>query len=121
VISLAGFTRWRKALAAAVLPYLVLSLFVDFVHLHRLINGPLSVASSSVHVAEDTGTPTNLPESSCAICQWLRAGTGIQPAVSAQLTPVMLGAAFVARLPIAPLRPDLGSPDFRGPPATLSL
>ena len=121
MISLAGFTRRRKALVAAVLPYLLLSVFVDFVHLHRLINGPLSVASASARLTTDDGTATKLPEASCAICQWLRAGSGMQPAVTTQQAPVLITAPLVACRTLTPSRPDLGSPDFRGPPSSLSL
>jgi hypothetical protein len=120
VISLAGFTRRRKALVAAFLPYLLLSVFVDFVHLHRLINGPMTATSASAHIDAPAPGTSKLPETSCAICQWMRAGTGIQASVAAEQSPVVLAAAFVAVAPVAPDRPDLGSPDFRGPPS-LSL
>ena len=121
MITLAGFTRRRKALVAAVLPYLLLSLFVDFLHLHRLITGPLSVTSTSVHLENAQDAPTKLPETTCAICQWLRAGTGMQTVVSTPQAPSLLGASLVPRAPAAAIRPDLGSPDFRGPPLSLSL
>jgi hypothetical protein len=121
VISLAGFTRRRKALVAAVLPYMLLSLFVDFVHLHRLIAGPIPAASASAHIKADQAGSTKLPESSCAICQWMRAGTGMQAAVAAEQAPADITTTLVARSILAPVRLDLGSPDFRGPPASLSL
>jgi hypothetical protein len=121
VISLSGFTQRRKALVAAFLPYLLLSLFVDFVHLHRLINGPVVVSSASVSVSATDRASSKLPDSSCAICQWVRAGVGMQPGVGAHQAPVLLTTAIVARLTLAPSRPDLGSADFRGPPASLSL
>ena len=121
VISLAAFTRRRKALAAAVLPYLLLSLFVDFVHLHRLINGPVPFSSASVHANTDQGTGTSLPDAACAICQWLRAGTSMQAAVTTQQAPAVVATTLVALRTLTPVRPDLGSPDFRGPPRVLSL
>ena len=105
----------RRVLITAFLPYLLLSVFVDFVHLHPLLSGTVPQISAVKHVAACTGPTSRTGDSPCAIGQWLRAGTGIQPAVSAPLTPVMLSAAFVARLPVAPLRPDLCSPAFRGP------
>ena len=120
-MSLAGFTRRRKALVAAVLPYLLLSVFVDYVHLHRLINGPVPLSAASLHLQAADGAATKLPDTSCAICQWLRAGTGLQTVVSAQQAPAVLTTALVARCTLAPPRPDLGSPDFRGPPSSLSL
>lgn len=121
MISLAGFTRRRKALVAAFLPYLLLSVFVDFVHLHRLINGPVGVASASAHVQATQPASSKLPDTACAICQWVRAGTGMQTAATATVAPVFVSTTVVSRYNAPASRPDLGSPDFRGPPSTLSL
>jgi len=121
VISLASFTRRRKALVAAFVPYLLLSMFVDFVHLHRLITGPIPAASASTHVKADQPGSTKLPDSACAICQWMRAGTGMQTAVAAEQAPADVTATLVIHQTVAPVRLDLGSPDFRGPPVSLSL
>jgi hypothetical protein len=121
VISLAGFTRRRKALVAAFLPYLFLSVFVDFVHLHRLIAGPVPSSSLSAHVGADTPRGSKPPETSCAICQWQRAGTGMQTSVTDEPLPGVIAATVDALPSLAPLRPELGSPDFRGPPRPLSV
>ncbi|HEY2435451.1 MAG TPA: hypothetical protein VGI12_22470 [Vicinamibacterales bacterium] len=120
MISLAGFTRRRKALVSAFLPYLLLSVFVDFVHLHRLINGPVSASAASAHA--DAGDPAGSkpPEASCAICQWMRAGTGMQAAVSTEHAPASAATTLVARSTSPASRPEIGSPDFRGPPPALS-
>lgn len=120
MISLAGFTRRRKALVAAFLPYLLLSVFVDFVHLHHLITGP-ATASASLHVSDGNGDSSKLPDTSCAICQWVRAGSGAQTTVSTHHAPAWLPSALIARLTLDPSRPDLGSADFRGPPRSSSL
>jgi hypothetical protein len=121
VVSLAGFTRRRKALVAAFLPYLLLSVFVDFVHLHRLITGPAAASSASLHVQDASGASSKLPDTSCAICQWVRAGSGAHPTATAHGAPVLVASAVVARSTLPPSRPDLGSADFRGPPRSLSL
>lgn len=121
MISFAGFTKRRKVLVAAFLPYLLLSVFVDFVHLHRLINGPVSASSASVHVKDEGPASSRLPETSCAICQWMRAGTGMQAAVSTHQAPALVTTTLVTSRTSAPSRPTLGSPDFRGPPNSLSL
>jgi hypothetical protein len=116
LISLAGFTRRRRALVAAFLPYLLLSLFVDFVHLHRLFTGNMTLLSESQHVAAVTTGQQGLPDAPCAICQWLRAGTGMQTTATAHFTFDTIATA-VAPLPSSvPFRPALGAPDFRGPP-----
>jgi len=121
LISLAGFTRRRRALVAAFLPYLLLSLFVDFVHLHRLFTGNMTLLSESQHVAAVTPGQQRLPDAPCAICQWLRAGTGLQTSTTAQFTFDTI-AAFITPLPSSvPLRPALGAPDFRGPPVLSTL
>jgi len=121
LISLAGFTRRRRALVAAFLPYLLLSLFVDFVHLHRLISGEMTPVSASQQVkAVDTSSP-RVPDSPCAICQWLRAGTGLQTSTTTQFTLETIAAAIAPRPQSDPLRPVLGAPDFRGPPLLLAL
>lgn len=120
MISLAGFTRRRKALAAAFLPYLLLSVFVDFVHLHHLITGPAAV-SASLHVTDGNAASSKLPDTSCAICQWVRAGSGAQTSVSTHHAPALLASALIARLTLAPSRPDFGTVDFRGPPRSSSL
>jgi hypothetical protein len=121
VISLAGFTRRRKALVAAFLPYLLLSVFVDFVHLHRLINGPVGPVSASAHLKAGQPDGSKLPDTACAICQWVRGGTGMQTTAAASVAPVLVSTTFVARSTAAASRPDLGSPDFRGPPSSFSL
>lgn len=106
---------------AAFLPYLLLSLFVDFVHLHRLFTGNITLLSESQHVTAVTTGQQRLPDAPCAICQWLRAGTGLQTSTTAQITFGTVADA-VAPLPSSvPFRPTLGAPDFRGPPLHASL
>jgi hypothetical protein len=121
VISLAGFTRRRKALVAAFVPYLLLSVFVDFVHLHRLITGPVATSALSAHANTEVPGGTKLPETSCAICQWQRAGTGMQASVTDEPAHHMVAALVVLAPSPVPLRVELGVPDFRGPPPALSL
>lgn len=121
VISLAGITRRRKALAAAFLPYLLLSVFVDFVHLHRLIAGPIASSSLSEHVTATVPGGSKLPETSCAICQWQRAGTGMQTSVTDEPTRDIIAAVVTPPPSLIPLKTESGPHDFRGPPPSLSL
>jgi hypothetical protein len=74
-------SRWRRTLVAACLPYLLLSVFVDFVHLHPLLDDATPQISATNHVAPCPAAKAF--DSPCAICQWLRAGTGLQPAIEA--------------------------------------
>lgn len=121
MISLAGLKRRRKVLVAAFVPYLLLSVFVDFVHLHRLIAGPIAANAQSAHLKAAEPGGSKLPDSSCAICQWQRAGTGMQTSVTDEPTPDVVADLIVALPSTVPLRPELYSPDFRGPPSSLSL
>jgi hypothetical protein len=121
LVSLAGFTRRRRALVAAFLPYLLLSLFVDFVHLHRLFTGNMTLLAESQHVTAVTTGQQGLPDAPCAICQWLRAGTGLQTSTTAQFTFDTIAASFALLPSSVPFRPALGAPDFRGPPLPSSL
>lgn len=106
---------------AAFLPYLMLSLFVDFVHLHRLIVGGMTPVSAAQQVKPVTASETGVPDAPCAICQWLRAGTGVQTSTVAQVAFDTI-ATPIALLPsLTPFRPALGAPDFRGPPLSRAL
>src|SRR5437764_810520 len=73
-----GPSRRRRVLVAACLPYLLLSLFVDLVHLHPLLNGGPAQISTSQHIGKCSETPPKAPEAPCAICQWLRADTAVK-------------------------------------------
>lgn len=116
-------SRWRQALVAACLPYLLLSLFVDFVHLHPLLSGdvPQIVVVHNHHFTTENPASSRNQESQCAICQWLKAGTGLQ-AEAVTGPAVALVCTAVAVAPDAPR----GSPhrhpiDPRGPPSVRSL
>jgi len=104
-------------IVAACLPYLLLSVFVDFVHLHPLLGGAVTQLSAVPHVAACTPPASRTGDSPCAICQWLRAGTGLQPSIA--ISPAIGMLAGTVTLPAAPPR---GSPaplsvDLRGPPS----
>ncbi|HTI39930.1 MAG TPA: hypothetical protein VL484_20375 [Vicinamibacterales bacterium] len=109
----------RRVLIAAFLPYLLLSVFVDFVHLHPLLTGTVPQISAARHVAACTGQPCRRGDSPCAICQWLRAGTGLQASFAVGPSIVLLAQSV--SLPVMQAR---GSPaslsiDLRGPPSAL--
>jgi hypothetical protein len=111
----------RRTLVAACLPYLLLSVFVDFVHLHPLISGNIPQISTSQHVSACRTPDGTSHDSPCAICQWLRNGTSLQASVSAgpaiELLPDTVAPASTnPRGSPAPLTIDL-----RGPPSSYSL
>jgi len=111
--------RWRRALVTACLPYLLLSVFVDFLHLHPLLGGNVPQISVAEHVGTQGPRNSRLPDSTCAVCQWMRAGTGLQTSVAAGPRPVPLRDAVAPPAASCPSRPALLSPDFRGPPLLL--
>jgi hypothetical protein len=109
----------RRILITALLPYLLLSVFVDFVHLHPLLQGTVPQISAVKHVAGCTGPATRTNDSPCAICQWLRAGAGMQTSIAVGPS-IMLLPEHVA-MPIVQVRgsPAPHSIDPRGPPSSL--
>jgi hypothetical protein len=102
-------------------PYLLLSIFADFLHVHPLTAG-LGIGVGVVHEATyaPPSTSRHIPESSCAICQWQRVGTRLQPMASfgpATPAPQISVTARVAAFPDSPIPHPRA---FRGPPS-LSL
>jgi hypothetical protein len=103
-------------------PYLLLSIFADFLHVHPLLNPPRSVATGIVHAVEFAPPPAarRLPDSACAICQWQRVGPRLHAAISAgpaTFAPQVLVVAAGSSFHESPV-PHPSA--FRGPPS-LSL
>lgn len=111
--------RWRRVFVAACLPYLLLAVCADFLHLHPAFGGTALQFATSERVVAPSHT-SKLPDYSCAVCQWLRAGTGLQASATVAPRTVPLSSDVAAGLATAPARPTLLSPDFRGPPLALS-
>jgi len=102
-------------------PYVLLSIFADFLHVHPLTAG-VGIGVSVVHEANYAPpyTARHIPESACAICQWQRVGTRLHAATSvgpATPAPQMLVAAIGDAFPDSPVPLPRA---FRGPPS-LSL
>ena len=109
----------RRLLISAFLPYLLLSVFVDFVHLHPLLQGTSPQISAVKHVAACTGSATQRSDTPCAICQWLRTGTGLQASVAVGPSIVLLPDQVAAPVIAARGSPAPLSIDLRGPPSLL--
>lgn len=110
-------SRWRRALVAAFAPYLFLSMFVDFVHVHPL--GGADDIQASTYGATLSGQATNVPGRSCPVCQWLRADTGLQTPFASAVTTHLIATALVLRIATQPLQSVVLSHDLRGPPRRL--
>jgi hypothetical protein len=115
--------RWRRRFVAACVPYLLLSVFVDFIHLHPQVGvQALEIASRSsggVTAAEPQTHPPRVPEYPCAVCLWLQTGTSLEPSLPAGPAVIALANDLTTPPVAAPARPTLLSPDFRGPPLSL--
>jgi hypothetical protein len=105
-------------LVAACLPYLLLSLFVDFVHLHPLLTGEVTHIAAAPHIGACASDKAPTRETPCAICQWLRTGVGLQSELTTQPIIVLLQDGLAPDTVSARGSPALQSFDPRGPPST---
>ncbi|MGH9412087.1 MAG: hypothetical protein ACRD1V_21840 [Vicinamibacterales bacterium] len=109
-------SRWRRTLAAACVPYLFLSMFVDFVHVH-----PLGASGSGAAYQVVVGPHSSkTPEGPCAVCQWLRADTGLHTPITAGMAAELLATDMVTRTLDWHAQTVVSSREFRGPPSILS-
>ncbi len=109
--------RVRRAVAWSVVPYLLLAVFADFLHVHP-IRVPDRATAGIVHrIAQVPGRhPYRVPDAICAICQWHRLGSRLQAATS--VARIALPAPDLVAPPVAAV-PDSPVPHptaFRGPP-----
>ena len=111
--------RWRRGFIAACLPYLLLSVFVDFLHVHPAWGRAglhVQVAAASTTLTAPPPQSARLPDYSCAVCQWLRIGTRLQASVAVGPA-IGLLPVLVPSLPTeSPESPIPHPPAFRGPP-----
>jgi hypothetical protein len=107
-------SRWRRTLVAAFAPYLFLSMFVDFVHVHPLVGADGAQVSAREAALSAHGTTT--PDRSCPVCQWLRADTGLQTHTASAVTTELFVTDLVFRTADHPVQPIVLSRDLRGPP-----
>jgi hypothetical protein len=103
---------------AACLPYVLLALFADFIHPHPIVDrdAPQIQIATAIRVGTPPHENSKLPDYSCAVCQWLRAGIGLQASVA--LGPALASVAgdIAARLAATHSGPTLRTPALRGPP-----
>ena len=116
VLHLIRSSRSRRAFVWSCVPYLLLSVFADFLHVHPLPSpGSAAVGIAQPAVSVPAQPPHRIPDWSCAICQWQRVGPGPQAAtvafaiVSAPALVLPVTAAF-------PKSPVPHPSAFRGPP-----
>src|SRR3954468_22661233 len=116
VLHLIRSSRLRRVFFWSCVPFLLLSVFADFLHVHPLLNpGSPAVGTAHQAVSAPTQPRHRIPDWSCAICQWQRVGPGAQAATTASAigsapTPVLPAIAAFPKSPIP--HPSA----FRGPP-----
>jgi hypothetical protein len=113
---------WRRAVVSACLPYVVLSVFVDFVHVHPRVRVPVPVAAAGAPNAAGswtTAVETSAPDYSCPVCQWLRAGPRPGPQVALESADATTESDVAPNRPHAPQSPVPHPDAFRGPPSAV--
>jgi hypothetical protein len=75
---------WRRACAAACLPYVLAALLVDFVHLQPPPGAGISIdaVGSTVQAGPSSTTPADDGAHSCPACAWLRIGQRVETQLS---------------------------------------
>jgi len=112
-------SRWRQAFVWGCVPYLVLSLFAGFLHVHPLLDRAPSAGTVHGAIFAPAPSAARIPESSCAICQWQRVGPRLQAGIAvgpATIAPSIPIAAIAASVPQSPIP---HSASLRGPPFSL--
>lgn len=93
-------------------------MFVDFVHVHPLVGG--DSAKVSANGATLSPHTTAVPSQPCAVCQWLRADTGLQTPFGSAVTTNLIATDLVLRITTQPIQSVVLSHDLRGPPRRFS-
>ncbi len=112
--------RWRRAFLAASLPYLLVSVLVDFVHVHAPAGPGASAAERAITLPVQRTVPR--ADYTCTACLWLRTGLQLVASARARLSAQACTSDFV--LPAFTVSPDSPASRpalLRGPPfASLS-
>jgi hypothetical protein len=116
VLHLVRSTRARRLFVWSCVPYLVLSIFADFLHAHPLFDSAPSVGIVQ-QVAPCAEHPHRIPDSSCAICQWQRVSPKLQATTSVGPVTLTIQAPTLARIAAFPQSPVPHPTTFRGPPS----
>jgi hypothetical protein len=101
---------------AACLPYVMLAVFVDFVHVHAAPNGGLPSVKFGGPAVTGTLDPAPQTGSSCPVCLWLRVGPRLPSQVSIDACGTDVHSEFAANTAEQPLSPIPHPAAFRGPP-----
>jgi hypothetical protein len=117
VLHLVRSSRVRRAFVWGCVPYLLLAVFADFLHVHPL-PVPDSVVAGVVHHISPTPArhPYRIPDTTCAICQWHRVGPRLQAAALVARATLQAPALVASATAAVPKSPVPHPSAFRGPP-----
>lgn len=94
-------------------------MFVDFVHVHPLGSAAETPGSQFASVLTSHGATA--PEKPCAVCQWLRADTGLQTPITSAVVSALVATDLVLRPSRHPVQTIVLTRDLRGPPRQLAV
>jgi hypothetical protein len=121
VLHLARHPRWKRVLAAASLPYVVVSLCVDIIHVHGRDGRQSSAAVRAEQSLEAATQVTKGSDYSCPACVWLRVHSRLGPRVSTGTATRTAPSAVEVAAPQWPDAPTPPSTAVRGPPLRCGL
>jgi hypothetical protein len=120
--------RVRRALVWSLVPYLLLAVFADFLHVHPLVFPEPAMASEARQVVRTPSPhPPRTPDTTCAICQWHRVGSqhqaiaSIAPAARPAPAPVISLTATEPESPVPHPRAHRGPPSPSFPSFTFTV
>lgn len=117
---LARLSRFRAAVIAACLPYLLVSVFVDFVHVHAPAPVSVSAATGEATMAGPGAHQAPRPDYTCTACLWLRTGLQLVANAPARVaSQASTGALPRLKKAIWPDGPTVRPALLRGPPRSL--
>jgi hypothetical protein len=110
-------SRVRRAFVWSCVPYLLVSLFADFLHAHPLLS-PDAPAIGIVHQMPSVAAPRSHrnPNTTCAICQLQRVRSRLQTRTSGPAATLAAPTLLVAVTATVPKSPVPHPSAFRGPP-----
>jgi hypothetical protein len=116
VLHLIRSSRLRQAFFWSCVPFLLLSVFADFLHVHPLLNlGSPAVGIAHQAVSAPKQPEHRIPDWSCAICQLQRVGPGAQAETMASAI-VSAPSRVLPSIFAFPKSPIPHPSAFRGPP-----
>jgi hypothetical protein len=107
--------RSRRTLAAACLPYVLVSIFVEFLHVDPQFRA--RVAPVAVGEASAVASRTSRTDDACPTCLWLRIGVRLGSRVLSPNPTVVVSAEIATPPADWPDSPVQHPTALRGPPA----